>query len=170
MRRGVWPAPIMLLGALLAACAGPRSPGRAAGEPSPASPPASAAPAGVSPAEANFQLIVTETVVDPAEEGASYTVVFVDGAEAGRTVLGPRGQEKRLLLKLTPGNRPLRLEHWLLPPVGEWAPATDERQARERFMRIEEGFVTRAFLRYLAAGAPQLIVQREPKGSFKLEP
>ncbi len=109
-------------------------------------------------------------MTDPSEEGASYTVVFVDGAEAGRTAPGPRGAEKRLLLKLAPGNRPLRLEHWLLPPVGEWAPAASERQARERFTRVEDGFVTRVFLRYPPAGPPQLLVQREPKGSFKLEP
>lgn len=125
---------------------------------------------GVSPAEANFQLVVNETVTDPAEEGASYTIVFVDGAEAGRTAPGVRGAQKRLLLKLTPGNRPVRLEHWVLPAVGEWASAPPERQARERFMRVEEGFVTRVFLRFPPSGPPQLIAQREPKSSFKLEP
>lgn len=166
MRRGAFSAAVAALAMSVAACSSPR----AGGAPASGATTAEPRPTGVSPAEANFQLVVEETVVDPAEEGASYTVVFVDGVETGRTAPGPRGAPKRLLLKLAPGNRPLRLEHRLLPPVGEWAPAPPERQPRERFMRVEDGFVTRAFLRYPAAGAPQLLVQREPKGSFKLEP
>ena len=156
MRR-LLPALLMLA----AACGGPRKAAAPGAEP---------APVGVGASEANFQLVVNETVLDPTEEGASYTAVFVDGAQAGRTAPGARGAEKRLLLKLAPGNRLLRLDHRLLPPVGEWAPAPADRQPRERFVRVEEGFVTRAFLRLPAAGFPQLIVQREPKGSFKLEP
>ncbi|MDX6770786.1 MAG: hypothetical protein SF051_14720 [Elusimicrobiota bacterium] len=157
------PLALAALVAALSACGGAGA-GRVPVEPEPPAHP------GVSPAQANFQLVVNETVTDPAEEGASYTVVSVDGVVAGRTAPGARGAEKRLLLKLEPGNRPLRLEHWLLPPVGEWAPASADRQPRERFVRVEEGFVTRVFLRLPASGPAQLIVQREPKGTFKLEP
>jgi hypothetical protein len=148
---------------LLAGCAAPRSGGSGV-------PDAPKAPGGVAPAEANFQLLVDEVVLDPAQEGASYTVVWVDGAEKGRTAAGPRAGQKRLLLKLEPGNRPLRLEHSLQPPGGEFAPLPPERQPRERFVRVEEGFVTRVFLRFGASGPPEMLVQREPKGTFKLLP
>lgn len=149
---------------LLAGCAAPRAGG-------PDVPDAGqAAPGGVAPAEANFQLLVDETVLDPAQEGASYTVVWVDGQEKGRTAAGPRGTQKRLLLRLEPGNRPLHLEHSVQPPGGEFAPLPPTLQPRERFVRVEEGFVTRVFLRFGPSGPPELLVQREPKGSFKLLP
>lgn len=148
---------------LLAGCAAPR--GGARGE---ADPPQ--APGSVTPAEANFQLLVDEVVLDPAQEGASYTAVWVDGVEKGRTAAGPRGAQKRLLLRLEPGNRPLRLEHSVQPPGGEFAPLPPTLQPRERFVRVEEGFVTRVFLRFGPSGPPELLVQREPKGSFKLLP
>lgn len=156
----------VLVALCLAGCAGPAT----APVSGPSAPPASAAPPSASPAEANFQLLVSETVLDPGQEGYSYTSAFIDGQEAGRTPAGPRGSEKRLLLELPPGNRLLRLEHWVQPPGGEWAAAAPERQPRERFVRVEAGFVTRVFLRYSAARAPELVVQREPKGSFRLEP
>lgn len=155
---------------LLAACGAPRPrPGPGA----PAAPGAAdprQAVGGVSPAECNFQLLVDETILDPAQEGESYTVVLVDGVEAGRTAMGPRGTQKRLLLKLPLGNRPLHLEHWVRSPRSEFGPVSPDFQPRERFVRVESGFVTRAFLRYNASGAPQLVIQREPKGSFKLLP
>lgn len=150
----------LLAGLLLGACAAPGV--------SPAPEPAPPAAPSVSPDEASFQLLVHETVVDPTQEGRSYTVAFVDGSEAGRTRAGPQGSEKRLLLALAPGNRLLRLEHWLERAPEEWA--LSSRQPRERFVRVEDGFVTRVFLRYPAAGAPELLVQREPKGGFRLEP
>jgi hypothetical protein len=148
---------------LLAGCAAPRAGG-------PDVPEAPKAPGSVTPAEANFQLLVDEVVLDPAQEGASYTVAWVDGVEKGRTAAGPRGAQKRLLLKLEPGNRPLHLEHSVQPPGGEFAPLPPTRQPRERFVRVEDGYVTRVFLRFGASGPPEMLVQREPKGSFKLLP
>lgn len=154
---------LFLLAALaLAGCA---SPG-----PAPSSAPDAPAALSVSPEEANFQLVVAETVLDPADEASSYTVAFVDGEEAGRSAAGPRGSEKRLLLRLEPGNRLLRLEHWTQAPGGDWAALDPERQPRERFVRVEEGFVTRVFLRFPASGAPELLVRREPKGAGPFEP
>lgn len=162
MRRLALPA----LLALLAACGGPRAVKDRGPEPPPPVPAAGA----VSPDEANFQLLVDEVVLDPAEAGASYTVVWIDGVEAGRTAAAPRGPQKRLLLKLKPGNRLLRLEHFTQPPGGEFAPLPPERQPRERFARVEDGHVTRAYLRWGHSGPAELIVQREPKGSFQLLP
>lgn len=157
----------LLLAAVLAGCAAPRSAGTGAG---PVPPPPVPAAGGVSPSEANFQLLVDEVVLDPSQAGASYTVVWVDGKEAGRTDSGPRGPQKRLLLKLKPGNRLLHLEHFTQPPGGDFAPFPADRQPRERFARVEDGFVTRAYLRWGPAGPAELIVQREPKGSFQLLP
>lgn len=136
---------------LLAACGGqaPRKPG-------PAVPPRQAPvlDAGVPVAEANFQLRVEEVVLDAASDAESYTVAYIDGNEAGRTNAGLRVHIKKLNLKLPPGNRLLRMEHFV---AGQPAP----RQPRERFVRVEDGFVTRAYLRFPADGEPQLIVQRE---------
>jgi hypothetical protein len=148
---------------LLAGCGAPR----------PKAPPEPELPkavGGVPVSDADFQLLVDETVLDPAQEGLSYTLVYVDGVETGRTAQGPRGAQKRLLLKLAPGNRLLHLEQYFCPPGGEFAPVSPDRQPRERFVRVEDGFVTRAFLRFGPSGPGALVVQREPKGTFKLEP
>lgn len=161
MRRLALPA----LLALLAAC----SPRPSVVDRGPEPPPVPVT-GGVSPEEANFQLLVDEVVLDPAEAGASYTVVRIDGTEAGRTAAGPRGPQKRLLLKLKPGNRLVHLEHFTQPPDGEFSSLEADRQPRERFARVEDGHVTRAFLRFGPSGPAELIIQREPKGSFELRP
>ena len=109
----------------------------------------------------NFELVVVEAVPNADDEGVSFTKIFVDGKEAGKTAVGPRSQEKRARLKLPVGNLPVRLEHWLLPPVGEWTCLDDAHQPRERFVRVEDGAITRLTLRYAADGAPALQLTRE---------
>ena len=110
----------------------------------------------------DFELVVIETVPNAEDEGVSFTKVFVDGKEAGKTPVGPRSQEKRVRLKLPAGNQPVRLEHWFLPPVGEWTLLETDRQPRERFVRVEETAIARLTLRYGADGAPALTLTREP--------
>lgn len=109
----------------------------------------------------DFELVVVESVPNADEEGVSYTKVFVDGKEAGKTPVGPRSQEKRVRLKLPSGNQPVRLEHWFLPPVGEWTMLDAARQPRERFVRVEDGTIARLTLRYGPDGAPSLQLARE---------
>lgn len=115
----------------------------------------------VEEANPDFELVVVESVPNADEEGVSFTKVIVDGKEAGKTPVGPRSQEKRVRLKLPVGNQPVRLEHWFLPPVGEWTLYDASRQPRERFVRIEEGTIARLTLRFAPDGAPSLAVSRE---------
>jgi hypothetical protein len=96
----------------------------------------------------NFILIVSESVPNPDDDGISYTKVFVDGKEAGKTAVGRKADERTLKLKLPVGNQPIRLEHWTLPGMGEWTRLDDALQPRERFVRIEEGTIARLELRY----------------------
>ena len=85
---------------------------------------------------------------DPSGDGVSYTKVFVDGHEAGRTAIGRKSEERRLKLKLPPGNQPIRLEQWVLPAVGDWTRLDDAQQPRERFVRVEDGTIARLELRF----------------------
>lgn len=133
----------LALAALLlpAACAAPR---RAAA-------PAPSAPRAPEPAEVkdpNFILVVDESVPNPDDDGVSFTKVFVDGKEAGKTAVGRKSEERTLKLKLPPGNAPVRLEHWVLPGVGEWTRVDDALQPRERFVRVEDGSIVRLELRF----------------------
>ncbi len=145
-----------LLAALLAAaCAGPRR----AEFPKPPPPPPPVAIVEV--ANPNFEAVVVEAVPNADDEGVSFTKVFVDGKEAGHTAVGPRSQEKHARLKLPAGNQPVRLEHWLLPPIGEWTRMSDALQPRERFVRIEDGTIARLSLRYGPGGPPTLALSRE---------
>lgn len=109
----------------------------------------------------NFEAVVIEAVPNADDEGVSFTKIFVDGKEAGKTAVGPRSQEKRARLKLPAGNQPVRLEHWFLPPVGEWTRLPEPLQPRERFVRIEEGKIARLTLRYGPDGVPSLVLSRE---------
>jgi hypothetical protein len=110
----------------------------------------------------NFILIVSEVVPNPDDEGISYTKVIVDGKEVGKTVIGRRSQERTLKLKLPTGNQPIRLEHWILPGIGEWTHLDDALQPRERFVRIEEGTIARLELRFSAgASANTITLSRE---------
>ncbi len=130
---------------LLAACAAPR---KNAGAASPV-PPALRAPA--EPAEVkdpNFILVVTESVPNPDDDGISFTKVFVDGKEAGKTAVGRKSEDRTLKLKLPVGNQPLRLEQWDLPAVGEWTRVDDALQPRERFVRVEDGTIVRLELHF----------------------
>jgi hypothetical protein len=110
----------------------------------------------------NFELVVTEAVPNADDDGISFTKIFVDGKEAGKTAVGPRSQEKHARLKLPVGNQPIRLEHWFLPPIGEWALLPEALQPRERFVRIEDGTIARLALRYAPGGTPSLALSREP--------
>lgn len=111
----------------------------------------------------NFILSVSETVPNPDDDGISYTKVFVDGKEAGKTGVGRKADEHTLKLKLPPGNQPIRLEHWVLPGVGEWTRVDDASQPRERFVRIEDGTVVRLDLRFTEGEATNtLTLSRAP--------
>lgn len=92
----------------------------------------------------------------------SFTKVFVDGKEAGKTAVGPRSQEKHVKLKLEAGNQPVKLEHWFLPPVGEWTRLPDALQPRERFVRVDGSTIAKLTLRFGPDGAPALSLTREP--------
>jgi len=148
-------AALVLAAVLLAACGGSRPSAASNLPPQPPSPPIVEAP------NPNFELVVVEAVPNADDEGVSYTAVFVDGAEAGKTAVGARSQEKILRLRLPAGNQPVRLEHWLLPPVGEWTRLPDLRQPRERFVRVEDGSLVRLTLRYPVSGPPTLLIARE---------
>jgi hypothetical protein len=129
---------------LASACAAPRGP-------------ASTAPSGVVPSpsqeppevkDPDFILSVSETVPNPGDDGISYTKVFADGKEAGKTAVGRRSEVRTLKLKLPPGNVLVRLEQWVLPGVGEWKRVDDALQPRERFVRVEDGTIARLELRF----------------------
>jgi hypothetical protein len=150
--------------ALAAACAAPRAGAPTAG---PASAPARPSkPLFVEPAEVkdpNFVLVVSEAVQDPSDDGVSYTKVFVDGREAGRTEVGKKSEEHALKLKLPPGNQPIRLEHWVLPAAGDWTRLDDAFQPRERFVRVEDGTIVRLELHFSEGeGSNTLALKREP--------
>lgn len=140
---------------IAAACAGPRW----AEFPKPLPPPPPVAV--VEARDPNFEAVVIESVPNAEDEGVSFTQVFVDGRKAGHTAVGPRSQEKRARLKLSAGNQPVRLEHWFLPPIGEWTRLPEALQPRERFVRIEEGAIARLTLRYGPDGIPSLALSRE---------
>ena len=129
---------------LLSACGARRaSPGPVA------APPASGArrePPEVK--DPNFILTVTESVPNPDDDGVSFTKVFVDGKEAGKTAVGRKSEDRILKLKLPAGNAPVRLEQWVLPGVGEWVRLDDSLQPRERFVRVEDGKIVRLELRF----------------------
>ena len=141
---------------LAAACAGPKQTER----PQTLPPPPHAGTLEVK--DPNFEAVVVEAVPNADEEGVSFTMIFVDGKMAGKTEVGPRSQEKRVRLKLPAGNQPVRLEHWFLPPVGEWTLLPEALQPRERFVRIEDGTIAHLTLRYDPAGRPALSLSREP--------
>lgn len=147
---------LALLGlSLAAACGGPRR----AEFPVPLPPPPPVAVVEVE--NPNFELIATEAVPNAEDEGVSFTKIFVDGKEAGKTSVGPRSQEKHARLKLAVGNQLVRLEHWLLPPVGEWTILPEPQQPRERFVRIRDGEISRLTLRFAPDGAATLTVTHE---------
>ena len=144
----------ILIGLIFGACAGPQRPVSTKLPPPP--PPA----AVVDVQGANFEALIRESVPNVDEEGISMTIVFIDGKEAGKTAVGPRSQDKRVRLKLPAGNLPIRLEQWYLPPIGEWTRLPNERQPRERFVRVEEGAMVRLTLKYGAEGMPTLLLSR----------
>ncbi|HXS99772.1 MAG TPA: hypothetical protein VN915_03805 [Elusimicrobiota bacterium] len=136
---------------LAAACGAPRRTSAGASSlpavpPVPAERRAPAEPPEVK--DPNFILVVNESVPNPDDDGVSYTKIFVDGKEAGKTAVGRKSEERELKLKLPPGNVLIRLEQWILPGVGEWTRLDDSLQPRERFVRIEPGTIARLELRF----------------------
>jgi|GEM_PF-1785367 len=156
--------PVLL--AFAAACAAPRAvtPTAApAPAPVPARPPKPLFSETPEVNDPNFVLVVSEAVQDPSDDGVSYTKVFVDGREVGRTEVGKKSEEHVLKLKLPLGNQPIRLEHWVLPAVGDWTRLDDEFQPRERFVRVEDGTVVRLELHFSEGeGSNTLALTREP--------
>jgi hypothetical protein len=149
---------LICVAALLAACAAPRQ----AAAPRPSAPARRAAAEPPEVKDPNFILAVSETVPNPDDDGISFTKVFVDGKEAGKTSVGRKAEERTLKLKLPAGNQPVRLEQWVLPGVGEWTRLDDALQPRERFVRIEDGTVARLELRFADGEASNtLTVTRE---------
>ncbi len=147
---------LSLLAVLLAAaCAGPKT----AEFPKPLPPPPPVVIVEVK--DPNFELVVVEAVPNADDEGVSFTKIFVDGKEAGKTPVGPRSQERRVRLKLATGNQPVRLEHWFLPPIGEWTLLPPALQPRERFVRVEDATIARLTLRFGTDGVPSLQLTRE---------
>ena len=142
---------------MLGACAGPKP---ATFPERPPLPPPVVVVAEVK--DPNFELVVSESVPNADDEGVSFTKVFVDGKESGKTAVGPRSQEKHVKLKLETGNQPVRLEHWFLPPVGEWTRLGDDQQPRERFVRVDAATIAKLTLRFGPDGAPSLSLTREP--------
>ena len=113
----------------------------------------------------NFILAVSESVPNPDDDGVSFTKVFVDGKEAGKTAVGRKSESRTLKLKLPLGNQPVRLEQWILPGVGEWIRLDGALQPRERFVRVEDGAIVRLDLRFAdGEAANTLSVSREPSG------
>jgi hypothetical protein len=152
---------------MLAACAAPpRKP--AAPGPAPVPPVPEAVRAPAQPAEVkdpNFILVVSETVPNPDNDGISFTKVFVDGQEVGRTAVGRKSEERTLKLRLPAGNQPVHFEQWILPGVGEWTRVDDALQPRERFVRIEDGSIARLELRFTDGEATNtLSLSREAAG------
>ena len=155
---------------LLAACGAPRktvAPAVIPGPPAPLPVPV-AVQAPQEPLEVkdpDFVLVVSESVPNPDDDGISFTKVFVDGKEAGKTAVGRKSEERTLKLKLPAGNQPLRLEQWVLPSVGEWVRVDDALQPRERFVRIEDGTIARLELRFSEGEASNtLTLSRQPAG------
>jgi hypothetical protein len=149
--RALW----LLAAVTLAACVGPRQ----AEFPAPLPPPPPVAVVEVK--DPNFEAVVIEAVPNADDEGVSFTKIFIDGKEEGQTAVGPRSQEKHVRLKVPAGNQPVRLEHWFLPPIGEWTLLPESRQPRERFVRVEDGTIARLTLRYGPDGVPTLALSRE---------
>ncbi len=140
-------APFFAFLVLLGACATPRKN-------------AAAVPAALSP---NFILVVSESVPNPIDDGLSFTKVFVDGKEVGRTGVGRKSEDRALQLKLPAGNEPVRLEHWILTGVGAWARLDDALQPRERFVRVEDGAIVRLEVRFSGGEAANVVTtSREP--------
>ena len=138
-------APLCAVLVLLGACGAPRKGGGTL------VPPAAARRASQEPPEAenpNFVLVVSESVPNPDDDGVSFTKVFIDGKEVGKTAVGRKSEVRTLKLRLPPGNEPVRLEQWILPGVGEWARVEGALQPRERFVRVEDGTVVRLDLRF----------------------
>jgi hypothetical protein len=135
-----------LLAVLLSACGAPRKTAGTAAVPVPPARRAPQEPPEVK--DPNFILVVSESVPNPDDDGVSFTKVFVDGKEAGKTSVGRKSEDRTLKLKLPAGNQPLRLEQWILPGVGEWLRVDDSLQPRERFVRVEDGTIVRLELRF----------------------
>ena len=122
-------------------------------------------PAAIS-SSANFVLVVSEAIGSPDEDLGSYTKVFLDGQEFGRTPVGPKSQEKEWGGKLDVGNHLFRFEKWDLPAVGDWGLLDAQWQPPERFIRVEPGQRTVVRLKFYDSGhGHSLQIARDPIGA-----
>ena len=138
---------------LLSACAAPK--------PSYPPPPFAAEPAPA-PKKPNFELVVSETVPTPEQDGLSFTRLVADGADRGQTPVGRKSETRTLSVELPAGNLPIRLEQWVLNGA-DWKRLDDPLQPRERFVRIEPGTVARLRLHFAEGEASNsLTLERVP--------
>ena len=117
--------------------------------------------------DANFEFTVYDVVERADEEGTSYAKVFVDGALVGQTPTGPKSHDKSWSGRLSPGNRLLRVEYWILPGLGSWERLPDDYQPRERYIRIEEGRKTKLRVKFFdRARKNSMEISRDPMPQF----
>ncbi len=123
-------------------------------------PPEAPPPAVANP---NIEVLVLEVVETREEDTLAYVKVFADGAPAGQTTAGPRSSERRWLGRLPAGNRLLRFEVWEVGPAGDAQALAEPWQPRERFVRVEEGSLTRVQLKFWDKGRRNsLDISRQP--------
>ncbi|MFA6319011.1 MAG: hypothetical protein WC943_16495 [Elusimicrobiota bacterium] len=124
-------------------------------------PPAPVPPQAV--VAANFEVTAVEVVESAEADAVGFVKVYVDNELAGQTQAGPRSSERKWQGSLAPGNRLLRFEAWTAGPLGEPEPMPEEFQPRERFVRVEEGSLTKVLLRFTDGGRKSVLqVGREP--------
>jgi hypothetical protein len=142
--------PITLFFTLLAGCV-PKQGQRADQPPAP-------------PARHDLQVVVFEVVENAEQEGSAYAKVFVDGQPAGETPQGPRSQQKAWSGPANPGNHLIKVEYWTLQGPENWVRLDDDRQPRERFVRVEPGARSRVTVKFFdRARQNALSVSKEPK-------
>jgi hypothetical protein len=124
---------------------------------------AACAPARLPPGgEANFELVVDEGGVGPAEDYPVYAEVFVDKRPAGRTGAGRRSAPKRWKGNLPEGNHLMRFEihDERADGASRWR---DDLQPRERFIRVDRGSRTKVLLHFLDRGRRyEISIERVP--------
>lgn len=115
------------------------------------------------PPQANFLLVVSETVASPDHDIGSYTKVFIDNLPAGETRIAARSVEKTWGVEISTGNHLFRFQKWELPDTGDWTELDPQYQPPERFIRINPGDKTIARLKfYDDALRHSLQIERQP--------
>ena len=104
------------------------------------------------PMDADFVLVVAESIASSEEDLLSQTKAFMDGKAIGETHVGAKSEEKRWGMRIEPGNHLFRFEQWVFTPPSAWGPLDPAWQPRERFIRIEEGSRAVLTLRFSEGG------------------